>query len=275
MVMSWHVDAPVWEAYAAGRLDPAAELSLESHLTGCPDCRAAARSQVAPAAVDEVWSRVRLTISGPARPLPQRAMRRLGVPADDVVVVSAADSFMVPWAVAVGFAVVSACVVGLAGLGPANRDAMFLALVPLVPVLAVVASYDALDPLREVVAATPYSKLRLALLRATAALAVAVPATMTIGFVVPDMEDLALTWLAPSLGLTLAALVLLTWFEAWVTGGLVTSAWVTAVALLRTGNQVDSLATPVVQVAFLIAAGGLALALVLRTSTLRLQGGEL
>jgi hypothetical protein len=125
------------------------------------------------------------------------------------------------------------------------------------------------------VAATPYSKLRLALLRATAALAVAVPATMTIGFVVPQMEDLALTWLAPSLGLTLAALVLLTWFEAWVTGGLVTSAWVTVVALLRTGDQVDSLATPVVQVAFLLAAGGLALALVLRTSTLRLQGGEL
>jgi hypothetical protein len=182
---------------------------------------------------------------------------------------------MVPWAVAVGFAVVSACVVGLAGLGPASRDMAFLALVPLVPVLAVVASYDALDPLREVVAATPYSKLRLALLRAAAALAVAVPATMTIGFVVPRMEDLALAWLAPSLGLTLAALVLLTWFEAWVTGGLVASAWVTVVALLRTGDQVQALATPVVQGAFMVGAGGLALTLVLRTSTLRLQGGEL
>jgi hypothetical protein len=275
MVMSWHVDAPVWEAYAAGRLDPATELSLESHLTGCPDCRAAARSEVAPAAVDEVWTHVRQTISAPAQTLPQRAMRRLGVRADDAVVVSAADSFMVPWAVAVGFAVVSACVVGLAGLGPAGRDVAFLALVPLVPVLAVVASYDALDPLREVVAATPYSKLRLALLRAAAALAIAVPATMTIGFVVPNMEHLALAWLAPSLGLTLAALLLLTWFEAWVTGGLVASAWVTVVALLRTGDQVDALATPVVQVAFVVGAGGLALALMLRTSTLRLQGGEL
>jgi hypothetical protein len=275
MVMSWHVDAPVWEAYAAGRLDPAAELSLESHLTGCPDCRAAARSQVAPAVVDEVWTHVRQTISAPVLTLPQRAMRRLGVRPDDAVVVSAADSFMVPWAVAVGFAVVSACVVGLAGLGPASRDAAFLALAPLVPVLAVVASYDALDPVREVVAATPYSKLRLALLRATAALAVAVPATMTIGFVVPNMEDLAVAWLAPSLGLTLAALVLLTWFEAWVTGGLVASAWVTVVAVLRTGDQVDALATPFGQVAFLVGAGVLALALVLRTSTLRLQGGEL
>ena len=273
--MSWHVDAPVWEAYAAGRLDPAAELSLESHLTGCPDCRATASSQVAPAVVDEVWTHVRQTISAPAPTLVQRAMRRLGVRADDAVVVSAADTFMLPWAVAVGFAVVSSCVVGLAGLDPASRDAAFLALVPLVPVLAVVASYDALDPLREVVAATPYSKLRLALLRATAALVVAVPATMTIGLVVPNMEDLALTWLAPSLGLTLAALVLLTWFEAWVTGGLMASAWVTTVALLRTGDQVDALTTPFGQAAFVVGSGLLALALVLRTSTLRLQGGEL
>ncbi len=273
--MSWHVDAPVLEAYAAGRLDPAAELSVESHLAGCSGCRAVARPQVAPAVIDDVWSRVRLTISVPALTPPQRDMRRLGVRPDDAVVVSAADAFMVPWAVAVGFAVVSACVVGLAGLGPAGRDAAFLALVPLVPVLGVVASYDALDPLREVAAATPYSKLRLALLRATAALAVAVPATMTIGFVVPDMENLALAWLAPSVGLTAAALTLLTWFEAWVTGALIASAWVTMVALLRTADHVDALTTTFGQVAFVVGAGVLALALVLRTSTLRLQGGEL
>ena len=129
-------------------------------------------------------------------------MRRLGVAADDAVVVSAADSFLVPWAVAVGFAVAVRLRRRAGGSGPGQPDAAFLALAPLVPVLAVVASYDALDPLREVVAATPYSKLRLALLRATAALAVAVPATMAIGLVVPNMEDLALAWLAPSLGLT-------------------------------------------------------------------------
>lgn len=273
--MSWHVDAPLWEVYAAGRLDPAAELSVESHLTGCPECQAAARSHVAPVAVDAVWTQVRETISTPTLTLPQRAMLRLGVRPDDAAVVSATDSFMLPWAVAVGFAVVSACIVGMSGLGPASQDMAFLALVPLVPVLAVVASYDALDPLRELVAATPYSKLRLALLRAAAALAVAVPVTMAIGFVVPNMGDLALAWLAPSLGLTLAALVLLTWFDAWVSGGLIASVWVTVVALLRTGDQVDALTTPVAQVAFLLGAVGLALALVLRTSTLRLQGGEL
>jgi hypothetical protein len=273
--MTWHIDAPVWEAYVAGRLEPAAELSLESHLVGCPECRSAARSRVPAGTAEAVWSDVRASISAPTLSLPQRVMQRLGVAPDDVVVVSAADAFMVPWAVAIGFAVASACVVGLAGLGPASRDAAFLALAPLVPVLAVVASYDALDPLREVMAATPYSKLRLALLRATAALAVAVPATMTIGLVVPNMDDLALAWLAPALGLTLASLVLLTWFEAWVTGALVASAWVTVVALLRARDQVDALTTSFGQVAFVVVASGLVLALVLRTSTLRLHGGEL
>lgn len=272
--MSWHVDGPVLEAYAAGRLDPAGELSVESHLTGCAGCQASARSQVAPAAVDEVWTRVRSTISAPAPTRPQRVLQRFGVRLEDAVVVSAADAFMVPWAVAVGFAVVSACVVGLTGLGPAGREAAFLALVPLVPVLAVVASYDALDPVRELAAATPYSKLRLALLRAAAALAVAVPATTAIGFAVPHMDDLAAAWLAPSLGLTLAALVLLTWFEAWVTGALTASVWVTVVAVLRTGDRVGALTTPAGQVALLVVAGLLALGLVLRTSSLRLQGGQ-
>jgi hypothetical protein len=47
------------------------------------------------------------------------------------------------------------------------------------------------------------------------------------------------------------------------------------VALLRTRDDVDALTTTAGQVAFVVGAGVLALALVLRTSTLRLQGGEL
>ena len=273
--MTWHIDAPVWVAYETGRLGPAAESSLESHLVGCAECRSAARSRVPAGTAEAAWSAVRATISAPAPSLLQRTLRRLGVAPGDVVVVSAADTILVPWAVAVGFAIVSACVVGLAGLGPASRDAAFLALAPLVPVLAVVSSYDALDPLREVASTTPYSKLRLALLRAAAALAVAVPATMAIGLVVPGMDDLALAWLAPALGLTVAALVLLTWFEAWVTGVLVASVWSTVVALLRIDDRVEALTTPAGQVALVAAAGGLAVALVLRTTTLHLQGGEL
>ena len=207
-------------------------------------------------------------------PLPQRVLRRLGVREDDLVVVSAADSLLVPWALAVGFAVACACIVGLAGLGTASRNAVFLAMAPLVPVLAIVASYDALDPLREVAAPTPYSKLRLAMLRATASLAVALPSTAAIGLVVPGMEGLAWWWLAPSLGLTLGTLVLLTWWEAQVAGAMVASLWVGAVAVTRVSGPVDVLVGPAVQGAFVATSVVLAAALILRTSTLRLPGGE-
>jgi hypothetical protein len=272
--MSWHVDDRVWEAYADGRLDPAAEASVETHVTGCADCRVAARGYAPAATAATVWTGVRETITAPAPSAPLRLLQRLGVRGDDLVLLSAAESLLVPWAAAVGFAIACACLVGFAGLDPVNRDAVFLAMAPLAPVLAVVVSYDALDPIREVTAPTPYSKLRLALLRAAASLVVALPATAAIGLVIPGMDDFAFVWLAPSLGLTLAALVLLTWWEAPVAGAMVASLWVGAVVVVRTNGTVDVLTVPVAQAAFAAAGFVLAAALFLRTSTLRLQGGE-
>lgn len=273
--MSWHLEQHTWEAYAAGRLDPVAEASVEVHVTGCPRCRDAARSTVTPAQTAAVWDAVRTSIAEPALPAPLRLLRRLGVPRHDLVVVSAADSLLVPWAAAVGFALVSACLVAFAGLSPANQNAAFLALAPLVPVLAVAMAYDALDPLREVCVATPYSKLRLALLRATANLAVAVPATLLVGLVVPGMQDLAFTWLMPSLGLTTGVLVLLTWLEAPVAGAVVGSFWFALVLVLRAGWDVLVLTSPSAQSACVALALILGAMLTVRTSTLRLQGGGL
>ena len=273
--MTWHLDGVVWQAYAAGRLDPVAEASVDAHVVGCADCRAAARAYAPAGTAEDVWAGVRTTITAPPPSAAARLLARLGVRADDVVLLSGTDSLLVPWAVAVGFAVVSACLVGLAGLSPANRDAAFLALAPLTPVLAVVAAHAALDPLRELAAATAYSKLRLALLRATAALAVAFPVTAVVGLVVPGLDALAWVWLAPSLALTVGTLVLLTWWEAPVAGAMVCSVWSGAVVLVRTGGSVDVIAAPSVQLVVLVVGAVLAATLVLRTSTLRIQGGDL
>lgn len=271
--MSWHVDEDTWAAYAAGRLDAVAEASVETHVAGCARCRDAARAVVAPAQTAAVWDAVRTSVATPVLPWPLRLLRRLGARPDDLVVVSAADSLLVPWAAAVGSAVLAACLVGLAGLGPTDRDAVFLLLAPLVPVLTVVLAYDALDPLREVSLATAYSKLRAALLRATAALAVAVPATLAVGLV-PGLEDLAFAWLLPSLGLTTAALVLLTRLEAPYAGAVVGLGWLGVVAVLRAGGDVSVLSSPGAQVASVALALALGAVLLARTSTLRLQGGR-
>lgn len=273
--MSWHVEHWVWEAYVAGRLDAAAESSLEAHVVDCPRCRADARSHVAPAVTEAVWQGVRTTISAPPISAPLRLARRLGADPGDLVVVSAASSLLLSWAVAVGFAVLAACLVGLLGLHPADRNAAFLTLAPLVPLLAIVASYEAFDPLREMTLSTPYDKLRLALLRATAALVVALPATLVIGRVIPGLEDLAFVWLLPSLGLAVGALALFTWLEAGIAGALVASLWVLVVVALRARGDVALLASPSAQLGFLALAAVLGVLLVLRTSTLRLPGGEL
>ena len=273
--MSWHLEQSIWEAYATGRLDPVAEASVEAHVTGCAHCREGARSTATSAQTTAVWDAVRTSIAEPVLAAPLRPLRRLGVPAHDLVVVSAADSLVVSWAATVGFALLSACLVALAGLSPANQDAAFLALTPLVPVLAVAMAFDALDPLREICLATPSSKLRLALLRATATLAVAVPATLGVGLFVPGMQDLAFAWLLPSLGLTIGVLVLLTWLEAPSAGAVVASSWVAVVVVLRSGWDVLVLASPAAQLACVVLALVLGAMLLVRTSPLRLQGGQL
>ena len=163
--MSWHVDERVWEAYVGGRLDQALELSVDSHVARCAECRAAARGYAPAATADATWAAVRATITTPTLPAPLRLLRRLGMRGDDLVVVSAADSLLVPWAVAVGFAAACACVVGFAGLDPENQDAAFLAMAPLVPVLAVVASYATRDATRQLGQSAPRNTAELVRIR--------------------------------------------------------------------------------------------------------------
>ncbi len=260
----WHVEAPVWTAYAAGTLDPAAEASVETHVAGCAECRAAARAYAAPA--PGVWEAVQATITRPRLPRPLRPLRRLGIPEGDLVVIGASDAITVSWAVAVAGALASVLATTLAGV---RQELAFLLLVPLVPVLSVVAAFDATDSLREVAEPTPVSKLRVALLRASAALAIAVPATAAIGFVVPGLGSLTSVWLLPSLGLVLAALVLHTWLDAWVAAGVVSAVWVGVVSSVH--SELD---TVTAQLLFAALAAALAVVLVLRTTTLKLGGAR-
>lgn len=269
--VSWHVEAQVWEAYAAGRLDPDAEASVDAHVMRCPSCRTGARAHVEKAELEAVFPTVSDRIARPVLPLWLRPLRRVGVASDDLVVLSTA-SLLVPWAVAVGTAL--ACAM-LTGFTTRYQEMTFLLLAPLIPVLAVVAAYDTTDPLREVAAPTPYSKVRLALLRTVAALVVAVPATMAVGLLIPGLEPLAFRWLLPALGLTLAALVLITWLTAWTAGATVSVAWFVAVTAVGRTYEVAVLASPAVQAGFSCAAALLAAVFVIRTSTLRLVGGDL
>jgi hypothetical protein len=174
----------------------------------------------------------------------------------------------------VGAAVAVALISGLGSSVYADHDVLFVALAPLVPVLAVLAAFDATESMREVSAATPYSKLRLCLIRATAALAVAVPTMVAFGLVVPVLEPLAFLWLLPALALTSAALVLLTWMPARVTGAVLGLAWVSFAIGVGGNGRLDLVTAATSQVLFAGAGMSLVALLAVRTSSRRLLGGD-
>lgn len=267
----WHVDETVWRAYESGALAADLEDSVEAHVMRCGRCQETAAAAVPAADLAPVWDAVAREVATPVPSAPVRWLRRAGLGERDAVLLSASDGLYLPWLVAVAGATL--CAIG-AGLMPRFQDAAFLLLAPLVPVLAVVAAYDATDPLRELQAGTPYSRLRLALLRTTAALAVAVPMTMAVGLLVPGLQPLAFAWLVPGLGLTTTALVLLTWLDAWSAGTAVGLAWALIVTSLASSDAAQVLTGPIAQSAHLAVAAVMGLLLFIRSTSLVTAGGR-
>ncbi len=267
----WHVDEPLWEAYEAGRLAVDLADSVEAHVMRCERCQETAAAAVPADALAKVWAGIAREVALPVPSAPLRWMRRAGLGERDAVLLSASDGLYLPWTVAVAGALVCAFV---SGMLTGYRDLAFLLLAPLVPVLAVVAAYDATDPLREVQAGTPYSRLRLALLRATAALVVALPLTTAVGTLVPGLQPLAFAWLLPGLGLTSATLALLTWLDAWSAATGVAVGWATLMALVGRQHAADALVAPAAQLACLALAVAMAVLLVVRSTTLTATGAR-
>lgn len=267
----WHVDERLWQAYAAGRLDEVAEASIDAHVTGCETCRGTARALVQPAPLEAIWEGIQAEVGRPELPRTLRWLRRLGVPEQDLALLAASDGFVLPWAMAVGAALVSTL---LSAMLTNRQDETFLLLVPLVPVFSVVAAFDATEALRGLVRATPYSKLRLILLRTVATLALALPATIALALAIPGLERLAFAATLPALALTGAALVLLTWLDGWPAAGLVALTWGAVVFATAGFSDVQVLMGAPVQLLMAGLAVLMSVALVLRTTSYRLLGGE-
>jgi anti-sigma factor RsiW len=243
---TWHVSQALLERYTLGRLDAAAEASIETHVTGCPFCRAEIARVMPLPDLGALWADVRDAIAQPPEPWLVRQLRRAGLPDADAVVLSASQSLRVPWALGV-LAVVTAAVV-LAQLSDRRADLVYLALAPLVPAVGVAATYDSTDPIRDITEATPLSKFRLLLLRTLVVLACGIPTTLFLGMAVTGWSTVAFAWLLPCLTLTLLALVLLRWWTAWVTSLVIASAWVAVLAVVGGRDGVDILVSPAAQV---------------------------
>jgi hypothetical protein len=102
-----------------------------------------------------------------------------------------------------------------------------------VPCLVVASSYDPwLDPALEPELVTPYPALRLILLRTIAVLAIALPAVVLFGLIVPDKAPFA--FLLPAVGFVAVVLAASTWVSPLRAAVVVSSVWLAVVWLLAT-----------------------------------------
>jgi RNA polymerase sigma factor (sigma-70 family) len=257
VMTGWHLDDDMLRRYA-GRAGSLAEgASAEQHLLSCAPCRArvtAAASVTGRSVIDfaAVGDRTRDAVEVPRASVFERLLRGAGLPAQEARLVAVASAFRGVWLA--GVAAVLAFAAVAAATGHARGAWLFLAVAPVVPCLVVAAGYDPwLDPALEPELVTPYPALRLVLLRTITVLALALPAVLVFGLVVPGQA--AFAWLLPAVGFVAVVLAASTWVSPLRSAIAVSSAWLAAIWLLAT-----RLASPDAVLQARIQAGFLALA---------------
>lgn len=265
-IETWHAGLDLLREYAVGRLDPAGQAAVETHLERCSQCRRDATALVTPASLAPVWGRVLVEVRTPERAWPFRVLRRFGVPEIDLVVLRLSTNLVLAFALAtaatLGFALAAVQL-------PGTRQVVaWLAIAPLLPALLVAGAYDSTDPLRELAEPTPYGKLRVALLRTVVAVLGALP-LMLVMTLVPNIDVSLAAWLLPSLAISLVLLVLMTRFTAVVAVGAVSVGWLFVVAVLTAGNRTEDVGAPVGQSLALLTSVAAALVLVHRIGAAR------
>lgn len=215
--------------YASGALDEATAWSVEAHVPGCAPCRAVLAARLDGSRLERnksvLLTRLALPGPGPAG----RVLRWCRVPDHVVTLLSATPALRRSYLA--GVALVLAAAIGAAYLlvpdglvggpavvGPGTAGAAlaagawaallpYLAVAPLVPLIAVAAAFSArLDPAYELALAAPVSALWLLLVRAVAVVAVTLVPTAAAALALPGPWWLASALLLPALAVCAAAL---------------------------------------------------------------------
>ena len=268
----WHLDEDVLRRYVE-RTDSLAEgASAEQHLLSCEPCRDrvnAAASVVELSVIDlaAVWVRTRDIVEVPRPSVFERLLRVTGLPAHEARLVAVASAFRGVWLT--GVAAILAFAALAAAVGHGHGLWVFLAVAPIVPCLVVASSYDpGLDPALEPELVTPYPALRLILLRTIAVLALALPAVLLLGLVVPGEAPFA--WLLPAVGFVAVVLAASTWISPLRAAIAVSCVWLAAVWLLaRRSGSPEAVLQARAQAAFLALAAASFVIFLLRRRRLR------
>ena len=237
---TWHLDDATLSRYASGETSAAVAASAEAHLTSCADCRARLAPAVDTSRLDAIWDEVEHRVEVGELPWFERLLVRVGVREDTARLLAATPSLSSAWLGSLLVAVLFA--VGAAHASPRGLF-LFLTLAPMLPVAGVAAAYGRVaDPAHELAVASPYSLLRLLLVRSVAVVGTTVVLTGVGGLLLADAGWTAAAWLLPALALSVTTLALSARFTpAWAAAGVLTS-WLAAVLLAweSTGDRLGA-----------------------------------
>jgi hypothetical protein len=266
----WHLDDDTLRRYVE-RTDSLAEgTSAEQHLLSCEQCRGQVNAAASVIDLALVWERTRDAVEVPRPSVFERLLRGVGLPAQEARLVAVASAFRGVWLT--GVVAVLAFAAIAAAVGHARGEWLFLAVAPIVPCVVVASSYDPwMDPALEPELVTPYPALRLILLRTIAVLAVALPAVLLFGLVVPG--ETAFAWLLPAVGFVTVVLAASTWVSPLRSAVAVSSLWLVVIWLLAFRiSSPDAVLQARAQAAFLVlAAASFSIFLVRRRRLLQLR----
>jgi len=203
----WHCDESTLAAFVEGTVDPVSGASVETHLMSCPACRTTIARLSSDDLLADVWSQVRAEVERPAPGLVERTLVRCGVSDETARLLAAVPALRGAWLLGVASATIFAVLAS--GVSQLVGTAAFLVIAPLAPLVGVSVSFggDA-DPASELVHTSPYSTLRLLLLRTCAVVSSAVPVAILVGLALPGPSWLAVAWLSPAAAVVFLALAL-------------------------------------------------------------------
>ncbi len=245
---TWHVEQELLRSWVDGCAGPVQAASVEQHVARCGVCRervADAISVDAPSTLPDlglVWAGVRNEIELPRPARSQRVLRRVGLSESDALLLASAPSMRAAWLNAV--ALVLAFVLVAGSYGDTKSVFLFLICAPLIPMVGVALTYGSgTDVAFEQEVATPYSPLRLVLLRTAAVLGTSIPLVLLGGLFKPT--GLAVAWLVPALGFTALILAASSWIDPALAAATLGAGWIAVVLVSAANGAVAGVYGPV------------------------------
>lgn len=210
-------------------LDDLTASSIEQHLISCAECRATVAEAAAPTALEDSWAAVADLIDRPRATFFERALVRLGMPAELSRIVGATPGLRLAWLGTIVLLAAGAVAISRGS----GTEGLFLVVAPLLPLGSVLLTFlPADEPAGEAAAATPLYGAGVLLRRAVASLVPTFAVLLAASIALPHLSDGA-RWLLPGFALAVGSLALSTYLRPMVAIPTLGSAWLGLLALVQ------------------------------------------